>query len=221
MNYPYAQLPTDWYWIAAILYALLLIPTLWSAPWSRFRQADGIHVFMGSCISLMILWQISTNAIPGLNYHFLGATLLTLMFGWQLALLAFSMVFIGLVLNGHGDWQALPLNILVMGMLPIMLSHGLFRLVDRRLPNHFFIYVFINGFFGAALCLLLTLLCASALLILAGVYTYTHLSHAYFPFLPLMLFPEAFLTGMLVSIMAAFTPSWVCTFDDSRYLHGK
>ena len=221
MNYPYGLLPDSWHWIATVLYVLVLLPTLLTAPWQRFQRPETVHVFLGSCVGLLLMWHITTTQFPGLNYHYIGATLLTLMFGWQLALLAFSLVFIGMMMNGSSDWQSLPLNILVMGLIPILVSHAIYRLVDDKLPNHFFIYVFLNAFFGAGIALVAMIGVASGILILGEVYSFTQLTHDYYPFIPLMVFPEGFITGMLISIMVAMTPNWVSTFDDLRYLNGK
>lgn len=221
MNYPYGLLPDSWHWIATVIYGLVLLPTLLTAPWKRFQRPEILHVFLGSCVGLLLMWHITTTPFPGLNYHYIGATLLTLMFGWQLALLAFSLVFIGMMINGSSDWQSLPLNILVMGLVPILVSHVIYRLVDGKLPNHFFIYVFLNAFFGAGIALVAMIGVASGILILGEVYSFTQLTHDYYPFIPLMVFPEGFITGMLISIMVAMTPNWVSTFDDLRYLNGK
>jgi len=221
MNYPYGLLPDSWHWIAVVLYGLVLVPTLLTAPWKRFQRPETVHVFLGSCVGLLLMWHITTTQFPGLNYHYIGATLLTLRFGWQLALLAFSLVFLGMMLNGTSDWQSLPMNILVMGLVPILVSQVIYRLVDGKLPNHFFIYVFLNAFFGAGIALVAVIGVASGLLILGEVYSFDQLAQDYYPFIPLMVFPEGFITGMLISIMVAMAPTWVSTFDDLRYLSGK
>ena len=221
MNYPYGLLPESWHWIAAIGYGLVLIPAIITAPWQRFKSPEMLHVFMGSCVALLFMWHITTTQFPGLNYHYIGATLLTLMFGWQLALLAFSVIFLGMMFNGSSDWQSLPMNILVMGLVPILVSQLIYRLVDSKLPNHFFIYVFLNAFFGSGIALVAMLSMASGILMLGDVYSFSQLASDYYPFIPLMVFPEGFITGMLITIMVAMTPNWVCTFDDLRYLSGK
>ncbi|MCG6887162.1 MAG: energy-coupling factor ABC transporter permease [Proteobacteria bacterium] len=221
MNYPYGLLMNSWHWIATGLYLLWLVPALLTAPWQRFRQKETVHVYLGTCVGLLFLWHITTTAFPGLNYHYIGATLLTLMFGWQLALVAFSLVYLGMFLNGSSDWQTLPLNILVTGLVPILTTQLIYRLVDRKLPNHFFVFIFLNAFFGAGLALLAMIAVASGILILGDVYNFTHLVKEYYPFIPLMIFPEGFITGMLISMMVAMAPNWVCSFDDARYLHGK
>ncbi len=221
MNAPYNLLPEIWFWGASLVYLLFLIPALITAPWYKFRRTELSHVFLGACVGLLLLWHITTTPFPGLNYHYIGAALLTLMFGWQLAFVGFTLVYAGMYFNGSADWQSLPLNILVTGLVPIVFSQLLFTAVDRKLPNNFFVYVFINAFFGAALSIVVMIGVASGILLLGDVYSFKKLAHDYFPFIPLMLFPEGFITGMLISIMVAMVPDWVWTFDDYRYIHGK
>ena len=115
----------------------------------------------------------------------------------------------------------MPVNGLAMGLLPVLVATLIFTFADRKLPNHFFIYVFVNAFFGAGVTVSVTLLTTATLLVSANVYSFAQLTESHLPFLPLMFFPEAFITGMLVTMMVAFTPVWVSTFDDARYLQGK
>lgn len=221
MNYPYGLLPDSWHWMASAIYIPALIYTLIHCPWRRIQNNNVMHAYLGSCVVLLLLWSIRSNVIPGLEYHYLGATLLSLMFGWQLAFIALSIVLTGLVINGGSDWQSYPLNALLMGLLPSMLSYIIYRVVDRYLPNHFFVYVFVNAFFGAALVLVLTLMLATLILMIGGVYAWSELTTQYIPFIPLMIFPEAFITGFLITVMVVMRPAWVYTFDDHRYLNGK
>ena len=52
----------------------------------------------------------------------------------------------------------------------------------------------------------------------AGAYTQDYLHSEYLPFYILMAWSEAVLTGMAVTLMAAYRPDWLVTFDDKRYL---
>lgn len=222
MNYTYGLLPESWLWAATVLYGLVLLAAIVTTRWRDYlEQPARSHVLLGSSVALILMWQITTTNLPGLEYHYLGATLMTLMFGWQRALIVISLVLLGLIYNGSSDWQTYPINVLVMGLVPILTSYGIYRLVDRKLPNHVFIYIFLDGFFGAALAMAVATVVAALLLILGDVYTLKQLSYDYFPFLPLMMFPEAFITGMFTSILVAMCPGWITTFDDARYLKGK
>lgn len=219
MNIPDHLLPAAWYWLSHLGALIVLGVALRRGALAGLRESWRLNLLLGACVTLMVLWSIQTGVKPGLNFHVLGATALTLMFGWRLALFGLALVTGGVTLAGPGEWQALSINFLLMGALPVAVSHGIFRFVDGKLPNHFMIYVFLCGFFGAALAMTATGLGATAVMALSGTYGLDYLSSQYLPYFILMSWSEAMLTGMGVSLMAAYRPAWVSTFDDSRYLH--
>jgi len=71
------------------------------------------HVFLGASVLLMFLWTIRGGLAPGLGVHLLGATVLTLMFGWRLALLAMALALAGTAVYGLVGWTTLGVNGLV------------------------------------------------------------------------------------------------------------
>lgn len=219
MNIPHGMLSQSWLLIGFGIYALAWIVVLRTTPWRRLLDNSLSHGFLGTCVLLLVLWHIATRQFPGLNYHYLGATLLTLMFRWQLAFVGMNLVLLGMYFSGEGQWQTLPINALTMGLIPILIAYGLYRLVEWKLPNHLFVYLFVNAFFGAALTIAAAVTISALLLIAAGVYHLDYLLKDYFPFLPLMMFPESFITGMLTTLAVVFYPQWVLTFDDAKYLN--
>ena len=221
MNYPYGLLPDSWLWIGLFLYLLVFLPVIISLPWKQLAEPGKQHVYLGTCVGLMVLWNMRATFLPGLEYHFLGATLLTLMFGWRQAFLAINLLLVSMVLGGHADWQTIPVNALIMGALPIAIAQSIYNFADRKIVKNFFVYVLLNGFFGAALTLCIVMLFSSTLLLLGGFHSLEALDYKFYPYLPMLMFPEAFLTGMLLTIMVAMVPDWVSTFDDRRYIKGK
>ena len=225
MNIPDHLLPPLWYWLSHLAAVAALALALRRAPLASLRENWRLNLLLGACVTLMVLWSIKTGVKPGLNFHVLGATALTLMFGWRLALLALAVVTFGVTLAGAADgvgaWQALSLNFLLMGALPVAVSQGIFHYVDRKLPNHFMVYVFLCGFFGAALAMAATGFGASLVMALSGTYTVDYLTSQYLPYFILMGWSEAILTGMAVTLMAVYRPAWVSTFDDVRYLQNR
>ena len=222
MNLPYGLVTDALYWIAYLVYAMLLGWAIWTAPWSAMKKdSRRLHVFLGSTVFLLVIWQMSAGLDPGLSYHLLGGTLFVLMFGWELAFIGISLVLLGSTINGAGDFAALGLNGILMIAVPVFFSYGMLRFAVRFLPHHFFVYVMGNGFFAGGLSMLLTVGVASFVMVCCGGYTYQMLRDTYLPFAPLMTFAEAFFTGMLAASMALFRPDWIVTFDDRRYLAGK
>jgi uncharacterized membrane protein len=218
MNLVSAHLSPPWLWLLWGVAALLLALVLRRAAWGMLRDSRNLNIFLGATVAVLALWQIKTGIKPGLALHMLGATTLTLMFRPLFALLAFALVVLALGL-WSGDYQAIPANWLLMGAVPVMVSWGIYRLVDGKLTNHFFVYIFLNAFLGGALAILAVGFSSTALAALSGLYSLEYLMEDYLPFYLLLAWAEAFATGMLVTIMVVWRPEWVATFDDARYLN--
>lgn len=221
MNFPDDLLPRNWYWAGHILFAVALALAAWRAPWSRLKQSEQLNVWLGACVFMMVLWSIKTGLRPGLNFHLLGVTALTLMIGPELAFLGVAIVLAGVTLSGGAGWQGFSLNAVCMGLVPVILSNAIYRLADRHLPNNFFVYVFVNAFFASALAMASVGLVSSSMLWLSGTYRGDYLTAQYLPYFILMAWSEAMLGGMLMSMMVAYRPQWVSSFDDRRYIHNK
>lgn len=218
MNLPDTLFTASWLWSGGALFVIVMLAAVYSAPWQRLVDSEQLHVWLGSCVALMVMWSIKAGISPGLNFHYLGATLLTLLFGWQLALLGLGVVLVAATSYGIGGWQALGLNGVLMAVLPVLASHGIQRSVARALPRHFFVYVFVTAFFGAALVMGLTGLSTSATLWAAGAYSADHLAEHYLPYFLLMAFPEAMITGAVIALAVVYRPAWVGSFTDRDYL---
>lgn len=188
------------------------------ANWRTLGQHQLLNVWLGSCVFLIGLWSIKAGIRPGLDFHVLGATVLTLMFGPGLAFIALAIVTFGITFAGHAGWSSFGVNLLIMGALPVMVSYLVFRLADRQLPNHLFIYIFVDAFVGAGLAMAASGIAAAMLLAALGVYSSEYLNQNYLPYYILMSWSEAMLSGMAITLMTAYRPSWVSTFDDQRYL---
>ncbi len=221
MNFPDGLLPIGWLWLAHGLYAVVLLAAISLAPWRRLYESQLLNVLPGICVGLLMVWALKAGVAPGLNFHLLGATLLTLMFGWQLAIVGMSATLLGVTLNGMSGWQTFSINALLMGVLPVLLSQIVLVYGKRLLPRHFFVYVFVNAFFGAALAMAATGLASTIVLALSHAYSWDRLSTQYLPFYLLMIFPEGILTGTLIAMFVVYRPQWVGTFSDEQYLRNK
>lgn len=218
MNLPDRLLPEAWYWGGHALFALVLGWALLTAPWRRLQDGTQQHVWLGACVFLMVLWSVKTGIRPGLNFHLLGATTIALMFRAQLAIVAVAIVAAGVTLAGNGDWHSLSLNALTMGVLPVLLSYGLYWLADKKLPNHLFVYIFVNAFLGGALAMAATGAVSTLTLSWSGAYSLAYLKEHYLPYYILMGWSEAITSGMAITLLAIYQPDWLGTFDDRRYL---
>jgi len=218
MDIPAGLLPSSSLWIAAIVYAVLLVVALLTAPWAKILDQEGSNIYFGAVALLAVVWILRAGIEPGYNYHLLGATALCLMFDWQFGLAAVSLVLLITTWQGPAGWEAFGINALVMGAVPVLFTRSMLYACQRWLPHNFFIYVFINAFLAGALSMLFCGLAAAAVLGLAAAGS---LSGQYLQVIPLLMFGEAFLNGMVMILLVAYKPRWVATFHDRWYLDGK
>jgi len=218
MNFTAGLLPTAWEWVAHGVFWPVLLAALRRAPWFHLRDSESLNVLLGTIVGVLVLWTMKAGFADGMHLHLLGATLLTLMFGWQFAVIGMTLVVVGMTVGTGGGWWVFPMNALLLGVAPVAVSHWIYRIADRYLPNHFFIYIFLSAFFGAAAAIGAAGLLSSGVLGLAGVYSPEYIHYNFVRYLPLIMFPEAFITGMLMTLFVVYQPRWVSTFDDARYL---
>jgi uncharacterized membrane protein len=217
MDIPANLLPVASLWIAALVYLVLLAAAALTAPWGKLLDKEGSNIYFGAVAFIAVVWILRAGIEPGHNYHLLGATALCLMFGWQFALMAVSLVLVITTWQGPAGWETFAVNALVMGAVPVLFTRLMLYACQRWLPHNFFIYVFINAFLTGALSMLLCGYAASAVLAMADYMP----ASSYLQVIPLLMFGEAFLNGMLMILLVAYKPQWVATFHDRWYLDGK
>ena len=195
MDIPANLLPPGYLWTGAFLCLLLILAALLSAPWSKIRDNEAQHIFFGMIVALSLVWVMRGGIQDGLGFHLLGMTLLCLMFEWQFALLAASLVVAISTAMGPAGWEAYGLNLLLMGALPILFTRVILYLCQRRLPHNFYIYVFVNAFLAGGVSMLLTGLASAGLQASAGVQPDGSIMRNFVTILPLLMFGEAFING--------------------------
>jgi uncharacterized membrane protein len=212
------SIPVFWVFIGAVTYGLVLYRAARLAPWWHLKDTRDFNILVSAILAILFIWTMRAGIDASLSFHLIGATLLTLMFGWAFAVLGISMVVIGVTIIQDGSWTMLPLNVLLSGILPVMVSHLIYRFADRRLPKNFFIYIFICAFFGAALAMSAVVFATTMTHYLSGAFSISYLQYNYYQYALLIMFPEAFVTGLLMTLFVAYRPQWVSTFDDRVYL---
>ena len=202
--------------------AVLAWRWLMSGDWRRLAEPSRLNLFLGATVAVLALWQIRTGIKPGLAFHLYGIAAMTLMFGFWRASFSGVLILLANAAFGRGGWASMGADALLMAALPAAVSWGLFRLLDRWLPNHFFIYVLGNGFFGAALSVAAIGLATTAVMAISGAYPLEYLLSNYTPYATVLIsWAEAFSTGMVVTVMAVYRPAWLETFDDAKYIQNK
>jgi uncharacterized membrane protein len=221
MDIPADLLPAAYHWAGGLIYLLLMLAALLSAPWSKIADNEAQHVFLGAVVALSLLWVMRGGIQQGLSFHLLGMTLACLMFEWQFALIAASLVVAVATASGSAGWSAFGLNVLLMGALPILFTRVCLYASQRWLPHNFYIYVFVNSFLVGGLSILLAGAASAWLQHLSGVHPAGSISRNFLQILPLLMFGEGFISGGAMSLTVAYRPRWVATFHDRWYLQGK
>ncbi|UCH46797.1 MAG: energy-coupling factor ABC transporter permease [Betaproteobacteria bacterium] len=188
------------------------------APWGQFRDTGFQHVFFGACVAVFFIWQLRVGILPAVPMHFLCLTTLTLMFGVPLAIIAAAILTGAMCVTGAEGWQSWPGSFLALGVVPILLTRLMLLASQRYLPPNPFIYIFVVAFFGAAAAMLAAMAVNSLLLLGLEQMSLLQLRQSYLSVLPLMMFPEAFINGLIVTGLVVFRPEWIPSFDDEVYL---
>jgi len=219
MNLTIELIPEMWIYIAwfLLLPVIYLIYKTFPSSWLK----ENYNIFFAMNLFLMILWSMKAGIHAGMVYHFLGCTLLTLMFGWQLAILSIMLQVSILIMMATLQWQVFAVNVFLMGVIPIITTSLILSLVERIENNHFIIYFFVGTFINAAITVAISVYFTSMFMVAGNAYSYDFISYEYTPYIFLMIYPEAFLTGLVMIIMIVNFPQWVRTFDDNKYPYGS
>jgi uncharacterized membrane protein len=138
------------------------------------------------------------------------------MFGARLASIGVAIAGVAAAAAGATAWSTLAEELLIGAGSAIAVSALVLRAVERWLPAHVFIYIFVAAF-GAAGCA--ALVADTALWSLIERPLALRVDGTALVAVALMLaFAEATLTGMVVAILVAYRPGCLATFDDRRYL---
>jgi len=209
------------WWSTLVFMALCLGTAVWFAPWRKLLDSARANGWLASILCLMMLWLLRTEVTAGLEFHLLGVTALTLMFGWSLGLIGASLALLGVTLGGWGDWVSFPFSLITVALAPVSISYLFLLLVRQFLPRHFFVFIFINAFVAGGLTGMLCGYLSAALLAASGLTSYAALQDTVMPFFPIMFFPEAMLNGWIITLLVVFKPEWVYSFRDEEYLRDK
>jgi uncharacterized membrane protein len=197
------------FWFCLALYLTGLLLAIATAPWRQLLIYRERQSALGLAIAtLPMLWSMSPGLPGGVGFQLLGMTTVSLIFGWQLALVAGSVA--GLVLLIVGTWPvaALPVNLALVVLVPVTVTMAVLVSANLLRRTNLFVYMLGVGFLGSMLALMASLWVGTLLL-------EPDLDHA---LVLLLTFPEGFLNGTLISALTVFYPDIVRTYDDVRYL---
>ncbi|MDR0997262.1 MAG: energy-coupling factor ABC transporter permease [Zoogloeaceae bacterium] len=217
MNLPYPLL-SDWlYTLAWLLWLPAVGWALWRADWRFLTRDNHSHVWAATLVALALMWSLKAGVKPGLELHLTGAMLLTLLSGAPLAFLGLNVVLAAIFVNQGIAWPAFAINALMTAGIGVLIAQGIHRLVNHCFKPHFFITIFLKAFFGSGLAVFGIGLGFCLLYALTGIYSWTYLSGDYLPYYLLLGFSEAWLTGIVFTLLMVYYPGTIATFDDAIY----
>ena len=202
------------------VYLPVLLWAIWKSPWIElFSDPRRQHLLFGTVLGLFLLWLLRRDFSSGLSFHFIGMTAVVLLLDWPLAIIAGCLAQVGLLVLGRQEFAALGVNGLLLVLLPVVVTEGCALWVERFQPRNLFVYIFCSGFFPAALTAALCCLLGWFLLWWGGVYELPASgADDLAGYLWLVMFPEAFINGTIITALVVFCPDWLETFNRSRYL---
>jgi uncharacterized membrane protein len=166
-----------------------------------------VAVLMGAA------WAFRSTLFGGLALHWLVAPLALFVLGPRWATVAaFGATLFAIGTGTIGLAQA-PSQFLLAGALPIAIAWGWLRLVERRLPPHLFVYLFVAVFAGTLLAVLGSGAVVRWLAAPPGGWSLeTWIA------LAILADGEAVTTGFVVTGLAIYRSHWLYTFDPDLYL---
>ncbi len=208
-----------------VLFAGLFFVAAWFAlrwaNWRRLMDKDQQHVFLGAVVFLFFLWNMRVEMLPGFYWHLSGMVIVTLMFGWSLAIVAGSLALAGVMLAGLNDWGGWFPSVVLAVLMPASITQVILGITRVYVPKHFFVYVLVNAFLAGGLVFVIMASLITGGLLLMDAYPWWDLQQKFLNVTPMMFFPECMLNGWIIAMLVGFKPHWVGTFSDEEYLHGK
>ncbi len=228
MDFTRLDFSFTWQLLGWITTLAVLLRVLSTAAWHKLKgDSQAQHVFVGVTFILVLVWLAEVGGVLGLSFHLLLLTTVTMMFGFQFALLSgllallFKYLVVLFLLNEPEMIVNFGLEFMFLVLLPVWSSWALARLGYQMLAKNFFVFIFFNGFVVAFVGIVLSLFSLSLLYFWSGVYSVTMLDAKLLPFIPLLAFPEAFINTLLLALLVILKPQWISCFDDNTYLKGK
>ncbi len=210
------------FWLNFIAGFVMLACVTWAAiaaPWTALWAAsERQHVFLGGLLALLFLWLLSFQVIAGVWIHLLGVTSLTLIVGWRLTIVGATLVLLVFLGWQQQSLLAAPLAWLFSVLVPATTTRLLVHFLRTRALRNLFVYMLGAGFGGGLLSVLVLGILALPTFWVMGESEWLDLAVDNWAFILLLMFPEGFINGMLVTAFTVFYPDVVKTFNDDFYL---
>ncbi len=213
---------TEWVLIGNYLFAAILLRAVWTTKWlALWRNSAQFNLLIGVTLWIGAFWLFPVGMRAGLKLHPLGATLLFLLFDWQIATLLLSAILLVALHYQQLDLSVLGVAGLIKIVLPISLSWFGLRLFYRYGKPNYFAFVLWNGYCVSGISMLIVASVNGWCIASIGKYSAFILQNSYWVTLPTISSSEAILTGLSISGFAVALPYAVAHFNPDVYFAKK
>ncbi|NIB41301.1 hypothetical protein HBA55_16990 [Pseudomaricurvus alkylphenolicus] len=198
-----------------------LLVAVVKAPWAQWRsRPERQHALFAAVLGLALFWQLKVSISGLLALHPLVMMTVVMVFGPSLGMITGALALGLATLLAGAPWLPLGPQMLLTVVVPALAAQGVLKVVERVPGRNLFVYMLGGGFLGAMVtvqAMALATWCYVRVLGPAPLLVDVA-SHYYLTLL--MMFPEGFINGALVSMLTVFRPELVRTYDDHHYLDG-
>ena len=212
--------------LAFLCIVIASIKMVWSDVSSVFLpklvQSSALqYITFGVITALLILWSAKSGLNDDMSVHFLGLTAVTLMYGWRCAYFISSIVALLLIILGTLSVESVTSFLVVSCLMPILLSYLIFAVSYHSLPRNIFVFIFVAGFFNAALVCIAHLLVRGLFIYCFTDYDWQAIKTNFLILIPLLSFPEGLINGMFIAVLTVFKPELLRVFSDKHYIYDQ
>ncbi len=215
-------LPFTYLLISCIAALILLITATVTAPW-RQLAAKPIrqHMWLGGIIVLGFSWHLlSVKATPGLVFHPMFITTLYFLFGGRLTFISAGIALLLTQLLANAPLMNWGLNYLIGVVIPTLTIACVLFIINKIRQQNLFIYMLGGGFFGSILSVVTTGTMGFFTIWLIAPYYFESIQNN-IPMFFVMIFPEGFCNGAIISTATVLNPNLLKTYDDEFYLQRR
>lgn len=201
-------------WLEGILAFGAFAVALALRPWRAVGSAGPPWPWIAACALLPLVWGADRYVAMPVAQPLSGASLLLLMMGWPLTVIALVPVALATMWMAGLDATEALSRAVWLGLAPATVALLLGAAVRRWLPHHLFVYILGRGFFVSAAAGIVAGVLSAWLQPHTGGLAPADLALGR----GLAAWGDAWITGMLVAIFVAFRPEWLATYTDRLYL---
>lgn len=208
-------IPSFWQWLALGVALTSGMIAVISAPWTALLNVPlRQHLAFASILGLSVAWSLSVKVAGEVSFHLLLLATAVLVFGPGLALINGLFALVLVTAFGEPVWASFGINSVCGILVPVASAYGTLKLSRKISVAPGFAYILGAGFIGGGLSVAAVAVFFVGLLWLMGQGEWVLVALENATLLPLLMFPEGFINGTLITGLVVHFPEWVRTFDE-------